>query len=733
MSTSTTNAEVLESGPQLTHMTKGRARGPRRKAPADAPVVSSVISDEPKEIQQKVVVPPESPIKSPNNSSNVADLAKLSNPSKSMELAQTPTSQADIENSVSQPSSPRKLDMKRRSQFLQEVPNKNNKTEPQLDSPKPLSPTKKANPVEIPLVMSAPTPILDPLPPTRAKPDAPPKSPATNSKASEKLASTMEPFKPDSPVRPLQYSPLLSKPKALPERSPVMKSDELNGARPQSLKSVKNITAQWDRPSDVSPQRSPRTRSPIRLPTHEDEKANMVAAGLRPASPAKGVAPIGLGIETKEPSTPRPLPVPPTKSTISSPRSPGLQASKSPRIQDSLVPQASEASIMLGDFFGEHTTPPEFRADTAGILATRPDQGTNIKTLRSALYQLSVDGKKQLVPSHQERILFEGNFYICSHTFGNTAGKKITEVYYWVGDEVPASTAGEAEIFAQKEARSAGAKLLTIRQGHETPEFFHALGGILIIRRGTSNKYDSLAPHILCGRKHFGQIAFDEVDFSAQSLCSGFPYLISTQSGKSYLWKGKGSGIDELSCARLIGMDFGLTGEIEEVEDGNEPASFLKIFDGEIPSSADHWKMKPNYNKYCSRLFCAESTAKEQIVELNPFCQADLSSSKIYVLDAFFEVYIIVGSRAQSQYSAFQIALAFAQEYGMLAAGMEDRPFIPVSTVVIEGVPRDLKSVFRKWKDGLSPTRMQKPSPGGLRRGRSLRVVPLNAAIEATR
>lgn len=81
-------------------------------------------------------------------------------------------------------------------------------------------------------------------------------------------------------------------------------------------------------------------------------------------------------------------------------------------------------------------------------------------------------------------------------------------------------------------------------------------------------------------------------------MCSGFPYLISTQSGKSYLWKGRGSGIEELSCARLIGMDFGLTGEIEEVEDGSEPATFLEIFGPGtvVPKSADHWRMKPNYN-----------------------------------------------------------------------------------------------------------------------------------------
>jgi len=106
--------------------------------------------------------------------------------------------------------------------------------------------------------------------------------------------------------------------------------------------------------------------------------------------------------------------------------------------------------------------------------------------------------------------------------------------------------------------------------------------------------------------------------------------------------------------------------------------------------------------------------------------------SNIYILDAFFEIYIIVGSKAQSQYPAFHNALMFAQEYGILAAGMEDRPYVPVTTVVMEGIPKDMKSVFRKWSDKLAPTLTQ-PVSTGLRRARSLRLVPLNAALEATR
>jgi len=141
---------------------------------------------------------------------------------------------------------------------------------------------------------------------------------------------------------------------------------------------------------------------------------------------------------------------------------------------------------------------------------------------------------------------------------------------------------------------------------------------------------------------------------------------------------------------------------------------------------------QPSRKSADSTFFSLIELTQVQIVEISPFCQADVSPSNIYILDAFFEIYIVVGSKAQSQYTAFHNALMFAQEYGILAAGMEDRPYVPITTVVLEGIPKDMKSVFRKWSDDLTPTMVTPTSPG-LRRGPSLRVVPLSAALEATR
>jgi hypothetical protein len=60
---------------------------------------------------------------------------------------------------------------------------------------------------------------------------------------------------------------------------------------------------------------------------------------------------------------------------------------------------------------------------------------------------------------------------------------------------------------------------------------------------------------------------------------------------------------------------------------------------------------------------------------------------------------------------------------------MEDRPFVPISTVVLEGIPRDLKRVFRKWDEAKSPTVTNVSA--GLKRGKSLRVVTLTQALQA--
>jgi hypothetical protein len=160
-------------------------------------------------------------------------------------------------------------------------------------------------------------------------------------------------------------------------------------------------------------------------------------------------------------------------------------------------------------------------------------------------------------------------------------------------------------------------------------------------------------------------MAFDEVDYSLRNLCSGFPFVISAPFGKLYLWKGKGSGPEETGAARLISMDLGLTGEFEEVEEGQEPKSFFDDFAGSNETNPlmtpEYWELKPKYDHYRTRLLRVDHQLGQPsrfwgmrrpgsgspvvrpndcVQEIEPFCSKDLTERDVYVLDTFFEIYV---------------------------------------------------------------------------------------------
>lgn len=81
-------------------------------------------------------------------------------------------------------------------------------------------------------------------------------------------------------------------------------------------------------------------------------------------------------------------------------------------------------------------------------------------------------------------------------------------------------------------------------------------------------------------------------------------------------------------------------------------------------------------------------------------------------------MYRIVGDQAPLKYCEFATAVVIAHEYGILAASLQDRPFIPKSFVSLGGVPDRCQSAFRKW----APRSLHAPC-----------VFPLDVAIEALR
>ncbi|KAF2011153.1 hypothetical protein BU24DRAFT_355539 [Aaosphaeria arxii CBS 175.79] len=763
--------------PELTHMTKGRAKGPRRRAPAKG--ASAGASAEKKEsIPSKPSPVATVPLVKTEDILPSTGFTTAS-PSEDPSLIRTPAR----ESLKAKPVTP-------------------------LKSPDLTKKLEKSQSPEVPRKSAS----LDKSPTTSLEAEVAPKKSLD--------AESVEPSKPVTSPKPTTWrgSRPLPPPKDEPSREATESSSPVKeDPSPTKLGfSVRGATALWGRPSPLSSPTTAGAKTPIKLPTRADEEAAMENAGLtrspppddRRASPspqAPKPKPAGLGLgslaslgglvaaksKSRESSPPKPLtakPLPSTPSSSDRPQSEPFKAS----------PMPDKATGLFAEFFDETPVlPDELPAsiDTNQILKTAPfDLGPagKIRTLRKQIQEITGDGKLLSVPMAEEHVLYQDSMYVCTHIFGDSKGARNTEVYLWSGNGVADATLEDVQLFGRNIAKQNQGKLFVLRQGKETPNFFEALGGIVITRRGSP---PSNREYMLCGRRHLGHIAFDEVDFTLKSLCSGFAYIISTESGKVFLWKGRGCSAEELSAARLMGMDLAPTGDFNEIDEGSEPASLFTVFPPAdptskaplIPRSADHWKYKSTSDRYRARLFRIEqqhetsgwgqslqvssffapllrrpswqsfsssapnsppSDAKAEqapqtpvtprsplpqittkVVEVMPFCQHDLEPEHIYVLDAFFEV--IVGSLSRNQSVAFANALMFAQEYGMLAVSEEDRPFMPVSTVVLEGVPRDMKAVFRFWDDALIPAAglMQ----GKLGRGKSLRIVGLSKAIEATR
>ncbi len=81
-----------------------------------------------------------------------------------------------------------------------------------------------------------------------------------------------------------------------------------------------------------------------------------------------------------------------------------------------------------------------------------------------------------------------------------------------------------------------------------------------------------------------------------------------------------------------------------------------------------------------------------------------------------------VGDEASAKSTEFVTALRFAQEYGILAASLEDRPSIPNCHVTFDGAPPDFTAAFRKWQQSAAGLKSQHRV--------SHHVLPLNDTLE---
>ncbi|EXJ92314.1 hypothetical protein A1O3_00864 [Capronia epimyces CBS 606.96] len=685
----THHQDVGGESAELTHMTKARAKGPKRRAPK---------SSTSKEPSKKEVAAP--------------GLA-------TSEVASKPPSAAPQPSLETRPAAPNNLPLRPlrgAATWAGSDAKTDGKTEKKpaviTRESSPAVPTSKSQAPQVTptgrydagsVKISDPAHELDSS--TRAKPPVANKSAelrkVSNTAGAPKPSEKASPAKSSTPKR---FDVLTDRP-TLVSSPPESDGERKVGSMGPSVPSALPLT-----PSK-SKLNTPKPSKPL---PHPSAKSN-------PATPSSKISGLGLKFESasKNPATMPELTPPPEPDVVS----PSRMA-----VSSSVNPSPTKPNFalirQLEGFFG---VLPQAREkadfDTHGFLSSQHNGAEKTKTLSNQIWEVTGDGKRIAMPPQQEHILFEDCMYLCVHSMQSSNGSKVVEVYLWCGDEVPAAAIEDAQLFCRKVARDNSSRLQVVRQGKESSEFFQALGGIVIIRRNKSS-----ALYMLCGRRHLGHVAFDEVDLIPTSLCSGLPFLISARFGKLYLWKGAGSDPEDVGCARLIGMDLGLTGEIEEISEGEEPPSFWESFpSGTVRRAAGQGhKTAGQFRGRPSKLYRVEhdrpkssggfwglrassppkQSPKALVEEIVPFTQNDLDANHIHILDSYGEVDVLVGASAKKP-AEFVTAVQIAQEMAVLSPSVQDRPALPSCFVVLGDPPPHVKAVFRKW----TPQRTS-PSPG---------------------
>ncbi|KIV94095.1 hypothetical protein PV10_05250 [Exophiala mesophila] len=658
----------------LTHMTKGRAKGPKRRTPKDnqsgrnsKPKANSL--DRPPKTSEAEA--PQSASPAPEQASKSATLPLASSvvkpsprkPSAGIEVSKTPS------GPPSSTTTPKGL----------------------------LSPSSLSDSLAESAKRAVAAPSSTPEPFSKSKPIV--------AKKSEELRKVSSSEIPES-------SNAISSRPATPKKFSVL-SDQQSRLDAQDKPAVISKTPLNAATMPLTPSKSKLNTPKSKPEADTDPKSSLASSGKAN----------GVGVRIDSPHI-KPLATseltPPSESQLSAGRSKPIPPKPSQKPLQSTT-NAHLVRTQLEAILGplpQSTDRAEF--DTHSFLSSQAP-GEKVKTVNHQIWEVGAGGKKIPMPPQQEHILFEDSMYLSIHVMQISNGTQTSEAYLWCGDEVSEAAIEDAQLFCRKAARENNAKLEIIRQGKEKSEFFQGLGGIVIIRR---NKTSAL--YMLCGRRHLGHVAFDEVDFAPDQLTSGLPFLISAKFGKLYLWKGASSNPEDVGCARLIGMDLGLTGEIEEISEGEEPASFWESFpytSGKRKTTAGRSE-SDRHRGQSTRLYRVEldrpkssggfwglraaspskPSNKALIEEIRPFTQQDLDASCIQILDVYSELYVIVGQSARKPVE-FITALQVAQEMAVLSPSVQDRPFLPTCHVISGDIPDNIKATFRKWK----PTRSTLP------------------------
>ncbi|KAH9924883.1 uncharacterized protein B0H18DRAFT_908993 [Fomitopsis serialis] len=277
-----------------------------------------------------------------------------------------------------------------------------------------------------------------------------------------------------------------------------------------------------------------------------------------------------------------------------------------------------------------------------------------------------------------------------------STGLVSTKVWGWKGKHGRLGEREEQKL--QGLARQYGTKMVRIQQYCEPTELVAVLGGKLAIRQGSRSHWspENTAMHLV--RSLNGVTFIDEVDIGIRNLCSAFSYCLSLL-GSLYVWHGCGSADAERAAAceyaRALASSASVIELVEGESDADDEMFWLILGDGEY-AKADYWKWKASSPSVHPRIWSVDATKGDDAIQPVPaFADHPEFHHLVHLVDCVWEFFVVVGSEARGKRRDIKLALAVATKLSDITAS--SRPFTPTVHALIlpSQLPTDLRLHFR--------------------------------------
>ncbi|KAI8914721.1 hypothetical protein DFJ77DRAFT_548748 [Powellomyces hirtus] len=329
----------------------------------------------------------------------------------------------------------------------------------------------------------------------------------------------------------------------------------------------------------------------------------------------------------------------------------------------------------------------------------------------------------RIVPVNEHGVFYSRETYLVLCRFRIAQGRDVALAYFWIGCGAKATDQAAAALLATTLEKQHSARLLRITEGKEPGHFLALFPLGAVVRRGARGGGTLAAAaaekalfHVHAGND--GTVRCAETVWSSSSFTSAASFIALTPS-KMWVWHGAGSFSRVRDASRKVGNHLAQLlaspvsiSELSE-RSPDQPKAFHRLFPELLKTvslAATAYlrlaKLQAE-DTYATRLFRVSHIVNgaPTVEELDPYVVGDLSSAGVFVLDAWFEVFVWMGGdhARRERWRDVRLGLEVAIQYATHAA--HHRPATSASPWAITSgcEPAAFRAAFLAW-DAYAPT-----------------------------